>query len=167
LTWEQVRERFEQRNPTPLASSLNISESKAEETTAFLRPNPDPSLIVDQINPFNGGPPPSTFGSLLTVASASYLHERRHKRELRLESAQEGTSIAVSSQGDLERNLLFSLRGGFVETLQAKAVLRVAKENLDYYDQILKISRDRFRAGDLAQIDLDRLEPAAPLRGRS
>jgi outer membrane protein TolC len=42
--------------------------------------------------------------------------------------------------------------------LQAKAVLQLAKDNLDYYDHVLEISRDRFEAGDIAQIDLDRLE---------
>jgi len=77
---------------------------------------------------------------------------------LRLESAKEGTAIAVSGQDDLERNLLFNLRGAFVQTLQAKAVLNVAKENLAYYDHVLDISRERFHAGDIAQIDLDRLE---------
>jgi cobalt-zinc-cadmium efflux system outer membrane protein len=158
FTWEQVRLRFEQNNPTLLAGKLSVDESKAQEITAFLRPNPGLSLAVDQINPFNGGPPHSTFGSLLTTASASYLHERQHKRELRLESAKEGTAIAVSGQDDLERNLLFNLRGAFVQTLQAKAVLNVAKENLAYYDHVLDISRERFHAGDIAQIDLDRLE---------
>jgi outer membrane protein, heavy metal efflux system len=158
FTWEQVRLRFEQNNPTLLAGKLSVDESKAQEITAFLRPNPGLSLAVDQINPFNGGPPHSTFGSLLTTASASYLHERQHKRELRLESAKEGTAIAVSGQDDLERNLLFNLRGAFVQTLQAKAVLNVAKENLAYYDHVLDISRERFHVGDIAQIDLDRLE---------
>jgi len=158
LTWEQVRLRFEQRNPTLLAGKLSIDESKAAEITAYLRPNPNLGLVVDQINPFNGGPPHSTFGSLLTTANASYLHERQHKRELRLESAKEGTAIVVSSQDDLERNLLFSLRGAFVGTLQAKAVLNVARENLAYYDHVLDISRERYKAGDIAQIDLDRLE---------
>ena len=43
--------------------------------------------------------------------------------------------------------------------MQAKAVLQVSKDNLDYYAiTLLKISRDRYQAGDIAQIDLDRLE---------
>jgi len=46
----------------------------------------------------------------------------------------------------------------FVETLEAKAVLELAKADLAYYDNIIKISRDRFRAGDIAKIDLDRIE---------
>ncbi len=158
LTWEKVKDRFEQRNPTLLAGKLSIDESKAQEITAHMRPNPSLAFDVDQIDPFNGGPPHSTFGYMETIVSASYLHERQHKRELRLESAKEGTAIAVSSQDDLERNLLFSLRGAFVGTLQAKAVLNVAKENLAYYDHVLDISRERFKAGDIAQIDLDRLE---------
>ena len=54
--------------------------------------------------------------------------------------------------------MLFTLRGAFVSTLQAKAVLQLAKDNLAYYDHVLEISRTRFSAGDIAQIDLDRLE---------
>lgn len=58
----------------------------------------------------------------------------------------------------MERTLLFNLRSAFVSTLQAKAVLQLAKDNLAYYDHVLEISRNRFSAGDIAQIDLDRLE---------
>jgi outer membrane protein, heavy metal efflux system len=158
LTWDQVRQQFEQRNPTLLAGQFNISESKAEEITAYLRPNPNFTLTADQIDPFPGGPPHGPFAYLLPVASISYLHERQHKRELRLESAQNATAIATSEQADLERTLLFNLRGAFVQTLQAKSVLQLAKDNLAYYDHVLDVSRERFKAGDIAQIDLDRLE---------
>jgi cobalt-zinc-cadmium efflux system outer membrane protein len=158
LTWDQVRQRFEQNNPTLLAGKLGIEESKANEITAYLRPNPNFSLTADgtQIAPNKGVWRP--FVGTFETPGISYLHERRHKRELRLESAQEATAITISGEADLERSLLFSLRGAFVGVLQAKAVLQVAKDNLAYWDEVLKISRDRFQAGDLAQIDLDRLE---------
>lgn len=158
FTWEQVRQRFEQNNPTLLAGKLNIEESKAQEISAYLRPNPSLTLLADQIDPFPGGPAHGALAYLLPSATLNYLHERAHKRELRLESAQGATAIAESSQTDLERMLLFSLRGAFVGTLQAKAFLRVAQDNLDYWDRLLGISRARFQAGDIAQIDLDRLE---------
>jgi cobalt-zinc-cadmium efflux system outer membrane protein len=90
--------------------------------------------------------------------SVSYLHEREGKRELRLKSAKKATLIAESSHADLERTLLFNVRSAFVSTLQAKAVLQLAKDNLAYYDHVVDISRNRFNAGDIAQIDLDRLE---------
>lgn len=90
--------------------------------------------------------------------SVSYLFERRNKRGLRYEVAKEGTAIGIAQQSDSERNLLFNLRNAFVGVLQAKAVLHVAQDNLDAYDKILRVSRDRFQAGDIARIDLDRLE---------
>jgi outer membrane protein, heavy metal efflux system len=158
LTWENVKNRFEMNNPTLLADKLNIDESKAEEITAHLRPNPDLSLLSDQITPFNVGPSHGALAYLLPSATVSYLHERDHKRELRLESAQKATGIAVSTHADMERTMLFTLRSAFVSTLQAKAVLKLANDDLAYYDRVLAVSRDRFNAGDIAQIDLDRLE---------
>jgi outer membrane protein, heavy metal efflux system len=158
LTWDEVRSKFASANPTLRAGQIGIDESKAQEITAFLRPNPTVGIALDQIDPFPGGPSHGPFAFLLSTASLNYLHERQHKRELRFESAKEATGIAISGQSDLERNLLFALRGAFVGTLQAKAVLKIAQDNLAYWDKVLQISRDRLQAGDLAQIDLDRLE---------
>src|ERR1700722_19146656 len=92
-TWGKVRARFEQGNPTLLAGKLNIDESKAQEITANLRPNPSLTLTTDQIDPFGGGPEHGPFAFLLPVASVNYLYERNHKRDLRLESAQKMTAI--------------------------------------------------------------------------
>src|ERR1019366_6326087 len=121
LTWEEVKARFETANPTLRAGQLNISESKAQETTAYLNPNPSMTVSVDQFEPFSGNPY-RPFGSLLPFVSMDYLHERQHKRELRLESAQKATGIAETQQLDLERTMLFTLRSAFVQTLQAKAI---------------------------------------------
>jgi cobalt-zinc-cadmium efflux system outer membrane protein len=158
LTWDQVRTRFETSNPTLLADTLNIQESKAEEITAFLRPNPTLTLSADgtQIAPSHGVWEP--FAGTFESAEVSYLLERRHKRDLRLKSQQNATLIAESTHADLERTLLFNLRAAFVSILQAKAVLQLATADLEYYDHVLEISRIRFQAGDIAQIDLDRLE---------
>jgi cobalt-zinc-cadmium efflux system outer membrane protein len=158
LTWETVKDRFEQNNPTLLADKLSVDESKAQEITAHLRPNPQLGLLSDQITPFNVGPAHGAFAYLLPSATVSYLYERDHKRDLRLESAKKATGIAESTHQDLERTMLFTLRGAFVSMLQAKAVLKLATDDLEYYDHVLVISRDRFQAGDIAQIDLDRLE---------
>ncbi|HEX4278831.1 MAG TPA: TolC family protein [Bryobacteraceae bacterium] len=156
-TWQQLRDKFEAANPTLLAGKLNIDESRAQEVTAYLRPNPDFTVLVDQVDPFTPNPY-RPFQFTEPLFSSSYLHERDNKRELRLESAKKGTTVAVSQQEDLERNLLFNLRGAFVQTLQAKAIVGVAKENLDYYDRVLAISRTQLNAGNIAQVDLDRLE---------
>ncbi len=158
LSWDQVQSRFEAANPALKADAYGVDEMKAAETTAFLRPNPQFTLSQDgtQLAPNNGvwQPMLGTF----VVPTISYLHERDHKRELRLQSAQEGTRIAASDHDDLKRNLEFNLRQAFVQTLQSKAVLELAKSDLEYYDKIIDIARSRYAAGDIAQIDLDRIE---------
>ena len=157
-TWNQVKDRFELNNTTLQANRLNIDELKAQEITAHLRPNPDFTLSADgtQISPTNGVWKP--FAGTFVSPGVSYLFERRNKRGLRFESAKQGTAIGIAQQSDAERTLLFNLRTAFVGVLQAKAVLHLAQDNLESYDKILNISRDRFQAGDIARIDLDRLE---------
>jgi cobalt-zinc-cadmium efflux system outer membrane protein len=158
LTWQEVRDKFESANPTLRAGQIGIDESRAQEITAFLRPNPGLTLSTDgtQISRYKGVWQPFT-GTQFS-SNFSYLHERQRKRELRLESQQKATGIAASGQADLDRTLVFTLRLAFVETLQEKAILELAKENLAYYDHVLDVNRERYKAGAIAQVDLDRLE---------
>jgi cobalt-zinc-cadmium efflux system outer membrane protein len=158
FTWDQIRQKFEAANPTLRAAQLNIDESRAAEITAYLRPNPDLSVSADgtQLTPYQGVWRP--FSGTQLTESLSYLHERQHKRELRRDSARQSTAIAQSTYSDQERTLLFNLRNAFVQVLQAKAVLQNARENLSYWDRELDVNRKRLNAGDLALVDLNRLE---------
>jgi len=135
LTWQETEATFRAHNPELLAGKVTIDESRADEITAYLRPNPDLNLFVDQFTPYAGTHGFRPIWQVYPSGSIDYLHERQHKRELRLLSAQKATALAISSQSDLERNLLFNLRDAFVRVLLAKAVYRIAKENLDYYDK--------------------------------
>ncbi len=157
LSWQETQANFRANNPALLAGQVTIDESRADEITAYLRPNPDLNLGWDQITPFTGNPYRPISQSYV-FGSMDYLHEREHKRELRRLSAQKGTAIAISSQADLERNLMFNLRDSFVRVLLAKAVLGVARANLDYYDKEININRDRFNSGDIAKVDFQRIE---------
>lgn len=158
LTWAQVKARFEAANPALKADQLGVDELKAQEITAHLRPNPQLTISEDgaQIAPNNGVWQP--LSGVQEQANLAYLWERQNKRNLRYETAKDATHVAESQHADLERTLLFSLRSAFVQTLQAKAVLKLAQDDLEYYDKIIAISRDRFNAGDIAQVDLDRIE---------
>jgi cobalt-zinc-cadmium efflux system outer membrane protein len=156
-SWQQVKDKFESTNPTLKAAQLSIDESKAAEITAYLRPNPDLTLLMDgtQLAPSLGVYRPLSGTDY--SPSVSYLHEREHKRELRLEGAKKSTDIAISSYQDQERGLVFNLRNAFVQVLQAKAFLDNAKLNLTYWDRELEVSGTRLRAGDIAQVDMNRL----------
>lgn len=158
LTWEQVRERFRAQNPNLAAGRVGVDESKAQEITAYLRPNPDLTVSTDgtQLAPYQGVWRP--FAGTQFSPALSYLHEREHKRELRRDSARGATAIASSALEDQERTLLFNLRSAFVSILHAKEVLRVARDNLTYYDRVLEVNRTRQQAGDISEVDLGRLE---------
>ena len=56
LTWDQVKSKFEAANPALKADALGVDEMRAEEITAYLRPNPQFTTTVDgtQIAPNNG-----------------------------------------------------------------------------------------------------------------
>jgi cobalt-zinc-cadmium efflux system outer membrane protein len=158
LTWQEIRDRFEAANPSLLAGQIGIDESKADEITAGLRPNPQFTFTADgfQLTPYAGHWLP--LAGVTKSPAVSQLIERQHKRQLRIESAQKATEITMSGQADLERTLIFTLRTAFIQTLQEKAVLDLAKENLSYYDRLLGVNTDRYKAGAIAQVDLDRLE---------
>jgi cobalt-zinc-cadmium efflux system outer membrane protein len=158
LTWQQTKDKFAASNPTLKAAQLNIDESRAAEITAYLRPNPDFSLAADGLQVSRNMGVWRPLSGIVETPGVSYLHEREHKRELRRDQARESTAISESTYLDQERGLVFNLRGAFVQVLQAKAVLQNAQENLAYWDRELDVFRLRFKAGDLAQVDLDRLE---------
>jgi outer membrane protein, heavy metal efflux system len=158
FTWAEIQAKFESGNPTLKAAKLNIDESRAEEITQFLRPNPDVSLTVDGFQVGSNGGIWRPFSGVLETPSVSYLHERQHKRELRRDSARQSTAVAETTYSDQERNLMFNLRNAFVQVLQAQAVIQNTRENLDYWDRELEINRKRVNAGDAALVDLQRLE---------
>src|SRR5260370_26354545 len=79
LSWDQVKARFETANPTMKADALNVDEIRAQEITAFLRPNPQFTLSSDgtQFAPHDGVWQPTKGTQLQT--NFSYLHERQRK----------------------------------------------------------------------------------------
>ena len=158
LSWEQIKTRFLAQNPSVLAGQINIEESKANEITAGLRPNPQFNLSQDglQLAPSAGVWRPLT--GIVFTPGVSQLIERQNKRERRSDSARLATSGATSDQEDLQRSLLFSVRTAFLNTLQAKALVDLTQTSLQSYDQAIEANRTRFQAGDISELDFQRVE---------
>lgn len=158
LTWQETVDRFKASNPTLLAGQITIQEAQADEITAYLRPNPTLGLALDQVTAFSANPNYRPLGYSYPYGTLDYLHEREHKRELRLQSARGATRLAVDEQDDLTRNLLFNLRDAFVRLLLAKSIESVANETLRFYDREIEINRERLDAGAIAKVDFQRVE---------
>src|ERR1700756_2954265 len=107
LSWDEVRARFETNNPTLLADTVSIDESKAQQITAYLRPNPQLTLAADgtQIASDKGVWKP--FAGTYETPTISYLHERQRKRELRLENGPKGALFAEANHWGFGGKLVF------------------------------------------------------------
>jgi cobalt-zinc-cadmium efflux system outer membrane protein len=158
LNWEQIKTRFLSQNPSVLAGQINIEESRANEITAGLRHNPDFTFTTDgfQVTPHEGVWRP--LAGVLFTPGVSQLIERQNKRQLRVDSARLATSGAGNDQEDLQRTLLFAARTTFVSTLQAKALGELTQANLQSYDNVISVNRSRFQAGDISELDFQRVE---------
>ena len=157
LSWEETVGRFKRNNPDLMAGQTGVRENQASEITAGLRPNPVFTSTNDQMNWFSTNPY-RPLGAIQFTQSLSYLVERRNKRALRLGSARLTTEVSRTDLQDLERQLTFSLRDAFIRVLQGKAVLELAKENIESYDKVIALNRERMKAGDIARVDLARVE---------
>lgn len=161
ITVEAAVSEAVQHNLSLFAERYNVSIAQAKILTASLRPNPVLTLDADHL-PWAGthyndenmaGPPEYS-------VRTDFLFERAGKRSGRIAVAQEEKSIAELSLLDTIRGLVFDVENAFVETLLAQANLKLARDNSAALESVVKINTDRLRAGDLARVELTRVQLA-------
>ncbi len=140
-----------QYNQTLRAQRLNIDQSKAEEVTALLKPNPTLGNVVDTIPIFS--PQTIRLSTQIYSESLSYTVERGGKREKRGVVAKDNTDIAAKTVTDNERQLRFQVAQAFINVLLAKSVLQLSQDDLANFSQELDLNKARLNAGDLAEGD--------------
>jgi cobalt-zinc-cadmium efflux system outer membrane protein len=138
-------------NQSLRAQRLNIDQSKAQEVTALLKPNPTFSTIVDTIPVFS--PATIRFDTQIYSEALSYTVERGGKREKRGVVAKDNTEAAAQNVADNERTLRFQVVQAFINVLLAKSVLELAKDDLASFSQAVDLNHARVVAGDLAEGD--------------
>lgn len=157
ITLDQAIQMALQHNHALLAARTTILQSEAEEITANLRPNPTFSTDYQFLPVFN----PSQFNvpsSQLPLprefdANVSYALELGGKRRARLLAARDITAVTRSTVADNERTLTFNVAQQFVSVQLAESTLELAQQNLKSFRDTVKISEDRFRAGDISEDD--------------
>lgn len=155
ITLDQAIQLALQHNHSLLAARTTINQSKDEEITANLRPNP--VLLGDALYiPFFQ---PGEFSSNYLDHSAefdigvSYLFERGKKRQHRLRAAQDQTAVTRSLVADDERGLTFQVASQFITVQLAESALDLAQQDLKSFQNTVKISRERYRTGDISDDD--------------
>jgi cobalt-zinc-cadmium efflux system outer membrane protein len=138
-------------NQSLRANRFNIDQSKANEVTAGLKPNPSLSLSFDALPILQ--PQTIRFDTQIYSAGLGYTVERGGKREKRVVVAKDNTKMAAQTVTDNERTLKFQVVQAFINVLLAKSVLLLAKDDLANFSQEVELNHARLVAGDLAEGD--------------
>lgn len=131
------------------ATRTLILQNQAQEITANLRPNP--TLGADtQFIPFFS--PQDFSGDNLNETQQfdiglSYLFERGHKRQRRVQAARDQTSVTRAQTSDAERTLAFNVGQQFVSVLLAESTLQFALQDLKGFQQTVDIGEAQLKAG--------------------
>jgi len=155
ITLDEAVQMALEHNHSLLAARVTIQENQAQEITANLRP--DPVLMGDaQFLPiFN----PDDFSSNYLDDDAqfdlgiSYLFERGQKRQHRLAAAQDQTAVTRSTVADNERTITFQVASLYINVQLAESTLALAQDDLKSFQDTLRVSEDRYKAGDIGEDD--------------
>jgi cobalt-zinc-cadmium efflux system outer membrane protein len=137
------------------ATRTLIFQNQAQEITANLRPNPVLEADAQFIPIFTPGDFSSDDLDLAQQfdLGLSYLFERGHKRQSRLQAARDQTAVTRAQVTDAERTLAFNVGQQFVSVLLAESTLQFALEDLKSFQTTVDISESQFKAGAISEGD--------------
>lgn len=151
ITLDQAIQMALNHNHSLLATRTTVQQNEAEEITANLRP--DPVLLGDvQYLPIFQ---PSNFSSDYIDNTAefdlgvSYLFERGKKRQHRLQAARDATAVTRAQVSDTERTLEYNVATDFINVELAESTLEVANEDLKSFENTVRITEERYKAGEI------------------
>jgi outer membrane protein, heavy metal efflux system len=145
-----------QHNHALLAARTTILQNQAQEITANLRPNPVISWDSQFFPLFDPGQFSANYleNQSQFDLGIGYLFERGKKRQHRLQAAQAQTAVTRSQVTDNERTLTFNVSQQFIAVLLAQSTLEFAQQNLDSFQESVKVSELRYKDGDISESDL-------------
>ncbi|WP_460471804.1 TolC family protein [Emticicia fontis] len=158
LTLPQAEQEFTQKNLQVVAAKMGISESKAYELQASLKPNPN--LYVETM-PYNtqrkevGG-----FGknNAQQVVQYQQLLEVAGKRTKRTELARLTTEQVQNQLLALLRDLQYALRTTFYDLYYQQEKLKVYGEEIETLQETVSLYQQQFDKGNVPLKDLARLK---------
>ena len=138
-----------------IAARYDIDTAEAEKLTARLRPNPEISVGFS-------GLPLNLSGNLLTEQQYSYsiaqTFELGGKRPKRIDVANANADVARAQFETAVWQMTNDLKRKFFTVILNQSLLSLAEENEKTFAETVKHTEELVQAGELAGIDLTRLE---------
>jgi len=146
---------FLRQNFELIAARYDVDSAEAEKLTARLRPNPDISVG-------SSGLPLNLSGNLLTEQEYSYsiaqTFELGGKRAKRINMANANSDLARAQFEMAVWQLTNDVKRKFFTVVLNRSLLELAQENEKTFAETVKHTEELVQAGELAGLDLTRLE---------
>jgi len=137
------------------AAKSTIDQSKAQEITAALRPNPVLSWDSQFLPLFT----PNAFSAenldelQQFDIGLGWTFERGGKRKRRIEAAKDQTAVTEYQVADSERTIIFNVAQQYIAALLAKANVELATQDLNSFKQTVDIANYQLKAGAISEGD--------------
>ena len=153
ITLDQAIEYAKRNNPALEAQRTLVFQSKEQEVTANLRPNPVLSWDAQYLPLFSPDLWSSNYidNTAQFDAGFGYLFERGRKRQHRLQAAKDVTAVTEEQVLDAERTTVADVAQQFVAALLAKSNLQFAEQLLQSYQHTVSISQEQQSAGAISK----------------
>ena len=165
LTVEQAVALALQRNRDVVAAKLDIEASQLDVVAARVYPNPTieytvGNLVLGKANDTTNeiGAQPGFAGQTVQSVSISEVVDIWAKRSARTEAATRGVEHQRLMTEDALREIVHAVRSAFADVVREQSERDLAHEVADRYAHTFRLSQARFKAGDISEADLRKVE---------
>lgn len=164
LTMEQAVALALQRNRDVIAARLEIEAAQIDIVVARLRPNPTLEYSVGNLVLGHGNPQsparvdPGFLDQPVQNVGLSAIIDVWSKRTARVRAASQGVELRRLLVEDALREIVYGVRSAFANAGRAVAERDLAHEVAARYAETVRISQARFRAGDMSEAELRKIE---------
>jgi cobalt-zinc-cadmium efflux system outer membrane protein len=163
LTMDQAVSIALQRNRDVIAARLDVEAAQVERIAAGIYPNPDFSysfanIVLGNANPQGENLHPGAFDQGIQTISISQVLDVWLKRGLRKEAANHGVDQSRLALEDALREVVYAVRSAFADVAREQEERQLAHDMRVRYDETIRLSRARFKAGDISENELRKIE---------
>jgi outer membrane protein, heavy metal efflux system len=164
LTQEEAVAIALQRNRDVIAARLEIEGAELDVVAARVYPNPTLSyalgnLVLGKANPQEpANVNPGFFGQPVQSVGVTQVLDLWSKRGARTSVADEGVTRRRLLTEDALREIAYAVRSAFADASREQSERDLAREVAARYADTVRLSQSRFRAGDISEAELRKIE---------
>jgi cobalt-zinc-cadmium efflux system outer membrane protein len=164
LSMEQAVAIALQRNRDVIAAKMEIEGTQLDVVAARVYPNPTleysvGNLVLGHANPQGSGMvSPGFFGQPIQSVGVTEVVDVWAKRSARIRAAGQGVDHRRLLTEDALREIVYAVRSGFADVVREQSERELSHEVAGRYAETVRISQARFRAGDISEAELRKIE---------